>query len=448
VPDDGVTVDVPLSLFARVDLDAFAWSVPGLREEVLTELIRSLPKAIRRSFAPAPTHAAAVLAAIDGGGQGRLLEILAQRLSALGGTSVAPGDFDASQLPPHLRVRLRVVEADGSAVAAGRDLTALRRELVARQRAAVAELASGYTRSGLTRWSVGELPRTIEVAGPAGNVLAYPALVAEPGGTAGVQVFATPDEADAATPGGVLALVLAGIASPIKSLVANLSTTEKLAIAAPVHQDTASLLSDVVRAAADDLARRWASSNGWPRTADGFAELQGSVAASLKDVTREVLGLVVRVTGAAGEAYAELAAAERRVPADRRTPALSDGLGDARRHLDAIVGRGYVVVAGRERLPHLLRYLAASRRRLATIAEDPARDADLLARWRGAAADVARARAAAAARPGGLADPALITLTWQLEEFRVALFAQAVGTAHPVSEQRIRKAADALTGRS
>ncbi|MGF1663302.1 MAG: ATP-dependent RNA helicase HrpA [Kineosporiaceae bacterium] len=436
-PDDGVSVDVALAQFAGVDLHALEWLVPGLREELVAELIRTLPKALRRSFAPAATHAGAVLAAVarDDGGPpaGRLVDVVARELTGLGGTVVTADDLDAARLPAHLRMRVRVVEADGSLVAAGRDPATLRAELGARQRAAVADLAGDLERQGLREWSGGPLPEEVTVPGPAGPVTAYPALVAEAGGTVGVRVLPSRAEADRALPGGVLTLLLLTVPSPVRELVAALPTPAKLALAAPPGTDTAGLLADVVRAAVADLAGRWAAVHGWPRTPEAFGELAASVRTGVRDTAREVLDLAVRVSSAAGEAHGELAAAEAagRVRAD---PALADGLADERAHLAALLGPTWVSVTGRERLPHLLRYITAARRRVAALVEDPRRDAARLARWREAADDVARA----AGRSGAAA------LRWQLEEFRVALFAQSLGTAHPVSEQRIRRAVDAL----
>jgi ATP-dependent helicase HrpA len=438
-PDDGVSVDVPLAQFAGVDLAALEWLVPGMREELVSELIRTLPKGLRRSFAPAATHAAALLAAVaeDAGGPpaGRLVDVVARELTGLGGTVVTADDLDADRLPAHLRMRVRVVEADGSLVAAGRDPAALRAELGARQRAAVADLAGDLERHGLREWSVGPLPEEVTVPGPAGPVTVHPALVAEAGGTVGVRVLPSRAEADRALPGGVLALLLLTVPSPVRELVAALPTPAKLALAAPPGTDTAGLLADVVRAAVADLAGRWAAVHGWPRTPEAFDELAASVRTGVRDTARDVLDLAVRVSSAAGEAYGELAGAQARA-GGRGDAALADGLADERRHLDALFGPAWVSATGRERLPHLLRYVTAARRRVTGLLEDPRRDADRLARWRAAAADVARA----AERPGAAA------LRWQLEEFRVALFAQSLGTAHPVSEQRIRRAVDALPG--
>ncbi|MGF1645733.1 MAG: ATP-dependent RNA helicase HrpA [Kineosporiaceae bacterium] len=441
-PDDGVSVEVPLSQFAGADLAALEWLVPGLREELVAELIRTLPKGVRRSFAPAATHAAGVLARVLGDGsdgsrggvpRGRLVDEVARGLSGLGGTVVTLDDLDAARLPAHLRMRVRVVAADGSVVAAGRDPVALRAQMGTRQRTAVAELAGDLERHGLRQWSVGPLPEQITVPGPAGPVTAYPALVAEPGGTVGVRVLPSRAEADRALPGGILALLLLTVASPVRELVAALATPAKLALAAPPGTDTAGLLLDVMRAAMADLAGRWVARNGWPRTPEGFDELAGSVRAGVHDAAREILDLAVRVSSAAGEAYGELAVAQARA-AGRTEPALAGGLADEQRHLDTLLGPTWVSATGRERLPHLLRYVTAARRRVTALIEDPRRDAALLARWRSAADDVART----AGRPGAAA------LRWQLEEFRVALFAQSLGTAHPVSEQRIRRAVDSV----
>jgi ATP-dependent helicase HrpA len=451
-PDDGVTVDVPLSQLPGVDLDALGWLVPGLREELVAELIRTLPKALRRSFAPAATHAAAVLEALEGGGRGPLLEQVARRLSALGGTVVTDHDFAPGRLAPHLRMLVRVRDADGDVVAAGRDLEALRAELAVLQRAALAELTADLERSGLRDWPDLDVPVMVQVPGPTGVVVGYPTLVEEPGGTVGLRVFATRHEADVALPRGIAALLRIRTSAPIRELVAALPTHAKLAIAAPPGTDTAGLLADVVRAATNECAARHASVRGWPRTRAGFEELAAEVSRGIRQTTKEVLDLTVRVVAAAREAQAELAAVAARTAAAAPGSDLATGLEDARTHLDALTAAGFVTRAGPPRLPHLLRYLAASRRRSTALAEDPARDAHLLHQWREAAEDVARAtdRAldGAPIDPGPLGDPEIGDLDWQLEEFRVALFAQSLGTVHPVSRQRIQRAVQAATARA
>src|SRR3954449_5341996 len=135
--DDGLTIDVPVATLNRVEADDFSWNVPGLREELVTALIRSLPKPLRVNFVPAPNVARGFLDAVPPGEE-QLTDALARHLRALTGVHVPPAAWDWSKVPAHLRPRFRVVD-DGAVVAEGRDLEALKRPLRPSFDAAVAQ---------------------------------------------------------------------------------------------------------------------------------------------------------------------------------------------------------------------------------------------------------------------------------------------------------------------
>ncbi|HXO49690.1 MAG TPA: ATP-dependent RNA helicase HrpA, partial [Mycobacterium sp.] len=150
--DDGITVHVPVEVLARLGGDEFAWHVPALREELVTALIRALPKDLRRNFVPAPDTARAVLATLEPGTQ-PLLQSLQRALQRRTGVLVPIDAFDLDKLPSHLRVMFAVESADGTEVARGKDLEALKGQLAAPVRRAVAEaVADGLERSGLRSW--------------------------------------------------------------------------------------------------------------------------------------------------------------------------------------------------------------------------------------------------------------------------------------------------------
>ena len=158
-PDDGVTVDIPLAALNQISGDELSWQVPGRREELVTELIRSLPKDLRRAFVPAPDTARAVLARL-GEPHGNLLDALSAELGRLGGTAIPRDAWDLSRLPAHLRITFRVVDS-GRELARGKDLDALRQQLRPRLQAMLTEAASDIVRTGLRDWTIGTLPRAI-----------------------------------------------------------------------------------------------------------------------------------------------------------------------------------------------------------------------------------------------------------------------------------------------
>ncbi len=211
-PDDGVTVDIPLAQLNQVNAAEFGWQVPGLREETVTELIRTLPKQLRTLFVPVPDTARKVLPEL-GAPDGDLPGALSAALGRLGGVPVPRSAFDESRLPAHLRVTFRVLDDDGEVLASGKDLAELRRQLRPRLQATLTEAARGLTRTGLRDWDFESLPRVFEH----GQVRAYPAL-ADAGNAVDIRLFETGAEADAAMLQGTRRLLLLAVPSGARAV--------------------------------------------------------------------------------------------------------------------------------------------------------------------------------------------------------------------------------------
>ena len=275
--DDGVTVHVPVEVLARLGGDEFAWQVPALREELVTALIRSLPKDLRRNFVPAPDTARAVLADARTGTRNRCCESLQRELQRRTGVLVPIDAFDLDKLPAHLRVTFAVESADGTEVARGKDLDALQERLAAPARHAVAEAVAGeLERTGLRTWpdDLDELPRTVERASGGHTVRGYPGVRRRGcrGRHAGVR-----DRRPSRTPrwaAGIRRLLRLTVPSPVKAVERQLDPRTRLVLGANPDGSLAALLDDCADAAVDVLASgagvdaapsspRCAS--GWPR---------------------------------------------------------------------------------------------------------------------------------------------------------------------------------------
>ena len=193
--DDGVTVRVPLAALHQLSAAEFSWQVPGLREELVTALIRSLPKQLRRNFVPAPDVARAVLDRIKPGDEsGRSLpDALSHELHRLRGVTVPRDAWDLNRLPAHLRITFQVVDDHDKTVTEGKDLDALKRELTERVRAELDSNAADIARSGLRDWDLGELPRSQRRTVNGVPVTAYPTLVDE-GDSVAVRLVGTEAE--------------------------------------------------------------------------------------------------------------------------------------------------------------------------------------------------------------------------------------------------------------
>lgn len=430
--DDGVTVHVPIDVLARLGGDEFAWQVPALREELVTALIRSLPKNLRRNFVPAPDTARAALAAIDAAGE-PLLPALQRELRRRTGVLVPIDAFDLEKLPPHLRVTFAVESADGAEVARGKDLQELQERLTAPARRAVAHAVAGeLERTGMRDWpdDLDELPRVIEREVEGRTVRGFPAFV-DTGGAVDLRVFATPDEqADAMRP-ALRRLVRLSVASPVKVLARQLDPRTRLTLGANPDGDLPALLEDCADAAADALmpAPVW--------TRGEFAALRERVGKTLAPMTAEIVRGVERVLAAAQEVQLLL-------PADP-APAQSEAIEDVRAQLDRLLPPGFVTATGRAHFADLTRYLLAIRRRLDGLAHGVQADRERMHRVHAvqdAYADLLGELPRAAQTAADVRD-----IARQLEELRVSLWAQQLGTPRPVSEQRIYRAIDAIRDR-
>jgi len=436
--DDGITIDVPVAVLNRVGDEDFSWNVPGLREELVTELLRSLPKHLRVNFVPAPNTAREFLATVPAGEES-LLDALERHLRSTTGVHVPREAWGLDALAPHLRPTYRVVDEKGREQARGKDLTALKAPLQPRFERAMAEVAadSGVARTGETSWAFGEVAATATWTRAGHEVEAFPGLVDE-GDTVGLQVFGSAAERDARHRLGLIRLLLIGLGDdPVSGLVAGLSNEEKLRLAGTSYPSAQALLADCLRAVVADAVDA-AQDKGIVRTQEQYDALLASLRA--------------RDGGAAGAVRALLPDLLRVLDAHRETDRLLSGraelallpaLSDMQAQLARLVPAGFVGDAGAGQLRRYPVYLAAVRRRREQLGEGGMavlRDREWLDRVLPLQeAYLHRVDALPEGRPPGAA---LRQVRWQLEEFRVSLWAPQLGTAGKVSDVRIRKLLD------
>jgi len=408
--------------------------VPGLRHDLVTALIRSLPKRLRVNFVPAPDFARRVLERVRPG-EGSLLDRLEEELRTLTGVAVPREAWQPGDIPDHLRMTFRIVQGDDpqapegrpgrssprsgrpgridkrrKKLAEGKDLAELKRRLAPKQRATLAA-STGIERQGLTGWDFEVLPRLHEQ----GRLKAYPALV-DQGDNVAIRTFGTEEEQRRAMWLGVRRMILLNAPSPVKSLQSGLSNQAKLTLANSPHGSVQKLFTDITEAAADKLM---ADHGGpaWDR--ESYQRLYDAVRADLADTAAQLLGWTERVLAAYQVIQRKLKSTGSLV--------LVPSLTDVRAQVDELVHPGFVTETGFARMPDVLRYLRAVEYRLDRLPENPNRDRQLMAQvasvrqeWEGAG------------RPA--------EVRWMIEEYRVSLFAQSVGTRYPVSDKRIRKA--------
>ncbi|WP_086562098.1 ATP-dependent RNA helicase HrpA [Streptomyces africanus] len=435
---DGVTVHIPLQVLNQVTDEGFDWQIPGLREELVMELIRSLPKPIRRNYVPAPNYAKAFLdRAVPL--QEPLTTTMTRELRRLVGVPFEADDFDWSKVPDHLKVTFRIVDERRRKLAEDKDLEALKlrlrpkaRKALSQAAAATAERQGGESleRKGLTDWTIGTLTRVFETRRAGQPVKAYPALV-DDGDTVSVRLFDTEAEQARAMWKGTRRLILRNIpVNPAKFASEKLTNPQKLALSANPHGSIQALFDDCAMAAADKLI---ADFGGPAWDEESYRKLYDKVRAEIVDTT-------VRTVGQVQQVLAAWQACERRLKAVR-SPALLPNLQDVRQQLDALVKPGFVTEAGLRRMPDLMRYLVAADRRLQQMPTNVQRDTTRMQKVHEMQDEYAWLLEQ---MPQGRPVPSsVLDIRWMIEELRVSYFAHALGTAYPVSDKRIVKAIDA-----
>lgn len=468
-PEDGVSVVVPLPLLAGLRPDGFDWQVPGLRAELITALLRALPKAIRRHVVPAADWAATLGAELAGDGPedhhglpaSALTEALARRIQRVANQPVAASDFELERVPAHLLMTFRAVDHRGRTVGTSRDLGDLQQRLAGRAREQVARslasptasprptkgrstasdpadsgtnpAPSGTTiaeRRGITTWDIGTLPGVVDTRVAGGVVRGYPALVDEKDAVA-LRIEATPERAAQLTRAGVRRLLLLAVPSPSAYVLDHLTAAEKLSLAASPYPSAKALIEDARVAVADAVMERVAPPHdGGVRTPEQFAAVRDALSASVVDDLFQAVSLTARILTLHRDV-------ERAVKAQNSMTLLA-ALGDVKAQLGGLVYPGFVARTGLSRLAHLPRYLQGALLRVETLADNPGRDRQRLTEFERAAAVYTDAGGTIPLAPG--AAPAIARARWLLEEYRVSLFAQQLGTAEPVSLPRITKA--------
>ncbi len=423
--DDGVTARIPVEQLAHVRAVGFDWLVPGMREELAAAFIKTLPKTLRRAVVPAPDFASAALRALTPRAE-PLRTGLSRELSRLGSVTITTEDLSPTALPDHLRMTFAAVDQSGKVLAKNKSLPQLKAQLADQVSASVARATAGAERAPATVWtsdSLGSVAPTVsrEVAGQ--TVTGYPALVPEGEGVA-VRVLSSPGEQAAAMRAGVRTLLLAAIPTSTRAVTAGLPARDRLALSQNPDGSLDKLVEDCRIAAADELI---AKAGGPVRTPAEFDKLVAAVRPQLSTAVVALIRTVVPVLAAAQQARAALS--------DTLETDIAD---DVRQQLDDLLFPGFVAEWGRVRLRELPRYLLAAAQRLESLPGSAVRDRQGMVEVDRML--VAYDKLVSALAPGRKNAREVTEIWWMIEELRVSLFAQKLGTPYPVSAKRIEKA--------
>lgn len=427
-PLDGVTVLVPVPLLAGLDAQGFDWLVPGLRLELVTEMIRSLPKALRRTVVPAPEFAERALPRLIPY-EGPLSVQLADVLRELGGHGINASDFRPDRLPDHLRMNYAAIDKRGQVIDCDRDLAALTTRQAGHIKSSVSRVGRKAESAAVEEWTsdnIGAVEEEITTTVDGHEVKAYPGLVISEEGVS-LRVHPTQAAAQASMFSTTLTLLLREITVSGPQMVKGLPLQQRVAVDSYPHGGAEGLVKDARVAAVRDLL---VEAGGAVRTPEEFKKLLATIKPAVPGRVRQV---VVSLAPGLVE-YVSLSQELKKWEG----PAIDD----MRSQLSFLLPPNAITLHGISHLRHLPRYLQAMRIRLEEMSLDPEKDDD---RQR----DVDEAKAylnnRLKALPAGREKSKDVKdIRWMIEELRVSLFAQRLGTAHAVSLRRIQKAADKL----
>jgi ATP-dependent helicase HrpA len=425
--DDGITLTVPEPLVDLLDSGRLAWLVPGMRLEKITELMRALPKELRKPLVPVPDSARAALAELPAASLEPLpdfYEWLAQWITARIGHPVTPAQLASLELPAYLRMNVRVVDANDDVIAEGREVLAIKRELrappadPARVRAATADSDNEHR-----RWDFGELPESVEVHRNRLRFNVYPAI--EDRGTFVARVEArSAAEAEAISRAGLTRLILLTLPQQTKYVTQRLAQNRELvllgsglALSQPLPQ------SLTWRAVRDCFLP---DETPLPRSESAFNALVESRRSDLNDVADRLAALIEDIL----KDWRSV-----RLSLDRlRTAPFAAAVADIELHLSLLLPPDFVESTPSQWLSQYPRYLKALRRRVDRLSDNIARDTQLTTQ----VAPFVTALQSLLSQPmAPRSRPELEQFRWMLEEFRVSLHAQELKTILRVSDKRL-----------
>ena len=420
---DGVTVHIPLPLLNQVEMTGFDWQIPGLREELVIALIKSLPKSYRRNFVPAPNYAQAFL--------GRavplekpLLDTLIYELRRMTGVTVEAEHWHWEQIPSHLKMTFRVVDENGKKIAESMNLDELKFSLKDRVQESISAVADdGIEQSGLHIWSFAELPQCYEPKQRGFSVKAFPAIVDEKDAV-GIKLFETEFEQAVAMQQGLRRLLLLNVPSPIKYLHEKLPNKAKLGLYFTPFGRVLDLIDDCIACAVDKLI---ADFGGFVWNEEGFDKLRDFVRENVNEVTVDIAQKVEQILTLTHQLNQRLKG--------KMDFTMAFALSDMKSQISGLIYQGFVQKSGYARLPDLLRYLQAIDKRMDKLAQDVNRDRAAMLRVE-QVQQAYQQLLAKLPKSKPISDE-VAEIRYMIEELRVSLFAQQLGTKYQVSDKRV-----------
>jgi ATP-dependent helicase HrpA len=392
----------------------------------MAALLKSLPKALRRNFVPVPNYVQALLDGLEPRGQA-LTAAMAERLYQMTEAPIPEDAWNPDAVPAHVRMRVRVVAADGRELAVGRDWPALQARLRGEARAGFAALPTPeFERERVRDWDFGALPEVVSFIRNEIQLRGYPALIAETDGSLALRVLDSPTRAAMATRAGLRRLIIWRLGAAFKALSRDLPNFQRMTLHYVGLGTQETLREDLLNTILD---HSFLNDAPLPRDATAFAALLEHGKPRLAAMRVEICNTADAILAA----YYEV----RRLLNNDAFVVWAEAMADMRDQLAWLVYPGFLGQTPAEWLPHLARYLRAMVLRLQKLRHAPDRDrqrsGDIIRLWMSCKRqwehNAKRERE----------DPELVRFRWLLEELRVSLFAQELKTIAPVSVKRLEE---------
>ena len=428
---DGVTVNVPLALLNQIKPEGFEWQIPALREELLIALIKTLPKPIRRNFVPAPNYAQAAMANLEPL-KVPLYAAFEKQLLRMTGVRIPEDSWDVSALPTHLRIKFNVIDDNKKVLAVGTDLLQLQHDLKGAVKQTLSKVSKqGIEKTDLQEWNFGKLPISFKKDHGGYEVKAYPALV-DKNKSVAIELFDSAAKAQRVNQHGLRRLVLLNVPSPIKYLQQSLPNKAKLGLYFNPFGQIKDLIDDCIACAVDSILEAEIT----PQDANAFETQKEKVRAELADRTLVITQLVEEVLTLAHGVNKKLKG--------KIDLTMLVAQGDIKSQLERLIFPGFACQVGEKKLPDLKRYLQALQKRLEKLPVNPNQDRlntielhELEQRYLALCKSMLS---------NEKENESLAELYWMMEELRVSLFAQQLGTAYPISAKRVKQKLTELKG--
>lgn len=426
---DGVSVHIPITVINQIKKDPFTWQIPGLREELVSEMIRSLPKRVRRSLIPAPDFAKAFLNSVEPL-KGNIFDMAAKEFTRICGERIESSDFDLSAIDKHLFVTFVIEDLKGKELAASKDLDYLVAKMQGVAQDALQKVVKTHkTIEPTDKWVYGNIDKEKVTTQGSLNIISYPALCVKNKGVT-IELFDNKQRQEQNMYEGLIKLLTLSIKNPTAYLQAHLPNKSKLSMYYQPLGSVSDLIDDLVKASIKKIID---DNGGLAWDEESFNKLSEIVRGNLNDTALEICSYVDKILYKAHEI--------KRLLKGSFGFEMALSYSDIHKQLDSLVYKGFISNTSLECLSNIPRYLQAAIERINKLSRDINKDLMYLRKLESLQDKL---HGALTQYPKDLYPKEFDDVKWMIEELRVSYFAQQLGVKGPISDKRIETCIDRI----